>query len=158
MLKQEGMPDTSKETVLYPASFPIPTEFGVEKEFHTTVGYSGEMSKASGKMVSKTFYHCTVCTKRSQMKIVCTTTAGTTYIFLLGAPGQNVENSTRPLRVSRNMSPRSMAGSFHLSLEQRRGQGHGDWSFIGQLISILFKFCINILLPAMNCIVFCTYV
>ena len=33
MLGQEGVMDTSKETVLYPASLPIPTEFGLEKDF-----------------------------------------------------------------------------------------------------------------------------
>ena len=32
------------------------------------MGYSEEVSKASGKMVLKTFYHCTVCTKRLQNK------------------------------------------------------------------------------------------
>ena len=68
MLKQKGMLDTSKETVLYPTSFPIPTEFSIEKEFHPTVGYSEELSKTSCKMVSKTFYHCTVCTRRLQNK------------------------------------------------------------------------------------------
>ena len=68
MLKQEDMSDTSKETILYPTSFPIPTEFGIEKEFHPTVGDSEEVSKASGMMVMKTFYHCTVCTKRLQNK------------------------------------------------------------------------------------------
>ena len=62
------MPDTNKETILYPTSLPIPTEFGVEKEFHPTMGYFQEKSKASGKMISKTFYHCTICTKRLQNK------------------------------------------------------------------------------------------
>ena len=33
MLKQEGLPDTSKETILFLASLPIPTKFGLEKEF-----------------------------------------------------------------------------------------------------------------------------
>ena len=68
MLKQKGLPNTSKETILYPASLPIPTKFGVEKEFCPTVGYSEERSEASGKMISKTFYHCTICTKQSQNK------------------------------------------------------------------------------------------
>ena len=67
MLKWEGILDTSQETILYPASLPIPTEFGIE-EFCPTMGYSEEKSKASGKMISKTFYHCTICTKRSQNK------------------------------------------------------------------------------------------
>ena len=33
VLKQEGLPDTSKETILFPPSLPILTEFGLEKEF-----------------------------------------------------------------------------------------------------------------------------
>ena len=68
MLRQEGVMDTSKETVLYPASLPIPTEFGLEKDFCPTVRYLEEPSKASGKMVTKTYYNCTVCNKRSQNK------------------------------------------------------------------------------------------
>ena len=68
MPKQDGMPDTSKEIILYPASFPIPTKFSVEKEFHPTVGYFEEVSKARGKMVSRTFYHYTIYTRRSQNK------------------------------------------------------------------------------------------
>ena len=68
MLRQEGMPDTSKETILYLTSLPIPTEFGLEKEFHPTIGYLEEPSKASGKMITKTYYNCTVCSKRSQNK------------------------------------------------------------------------------------------
>ena len=33
MLKQEGLPNTSKETILFPTSLPILTEFSFEKEF-----------------------------------------------------------------------------------------------------------------------------
>ena len=32
-LKQEGLPDTRKETILFPTSLPILTESGLEKEF-----------------------------------------------------------------------------------------------------------------------------
>ena len=66
MLKQEGLPDTIKETMLFPMSLPIPTDFGVEKEFYPIVGYTEEKSKASGKMVTKTYYNCTISNKRSQ--------------------------------------------------------------------------------------------
>ena len=66
MLKCEGLPDTSKETILYPTSFSIPTDFYIEKEFCPTIGYAEEKSKASGKMVTKSYYNCTICDKKSQ--------------------------------------------------------------------------------------------
>ena len=56
MLRQAGVTDTSRETVLYPASHPIPTEFGLEKDFRPTVRYLEEFSKASGKMVLRSMW------------------------------------------------------------------------------------------------------
>ena len=68
MLKQEGLPNTSKETILFLTSLPILTEFGLEKEFQPTINYLVEPSRASGQKITKTYYSCTICSKHSQNK------------------------------------------------------------------------------------------
>ena len=64
----KGGLDTSKPTILYPISRTIPVIIGILSEYMPMVHYAEEKSKASGKFVTKTFYHCTICPHQSQNK------------------------------------------------------------------------------------------
>ena len=113
MLKWEGLPDTSKETILYPISFPIPTELGIKKEFCPTVGYSEEKNKASGKMVLKTFYHCTICTERSQNKDSMYNHTMHHLNISIGCFWPNCRKKYEAPEASKNMFQRNTAAFLH---------------------------------------------
>ena len=64
----EGGPDISKPTILYPISHTIQVTICIPSEYMPMVHYAEERSKASGKFVTKTYYHCTICPHWSQNK------------------------------------------------------------------------------------------
>ena len=66
MLKQEGVPDTSKTKVVYPTSKTISYTIWVPTDYHPTVHQSEEPGKVTGHLVGRTYYHCMVCTHRPQ--------------------------------------------------------------------------------------------
>ena len=96
MLKQEGLPDTSKETILFPTSLPVPTEFSLEKEFQSTISYLEEPSGASGQKITKTTPVPFVVSIH-KTKIACTHIPDGTLTSLSDVPGWVVEKCTRPL-------------------------------------------------------------
>ena len=64
----EGGPDTSKPKVLYPTSTTLPVSIRIPPEYCPVVTPAEEISKASGKLVMKTYYQCVICSHHSQNK------------------------------------------------------------------------------------------
>ena len=67
-LHQEGGLDTAKLTVVYPTCTTIPHTIGITSDYYPVVTPTEETSKASRKLVSKTYYQCVICSHRGQNK------------------------------------------------------------------------------------------
>ena len=59
-LCQEGGLDTTKPTIIYPTSTSIPNTIGISSDYYPVMTPTEETSKASGKLISKTYYQCTI--------------------------------------------------------------------------------------------------
>ena len=66
VLKQEGIPDTSQTKTVYPTSVLMSHTLGILADYFPTSHQAEECSKSTGQMVVHTYYHCTICTYKSQ--------------------------------------------------------------------------------------------
>ena len=66
VLKQEGVPDTSKVKTVYPTSTTMSYTIGAPVDYFPTTHQAEEPSKATGQMVGCMYYHCTIYPHRSQ--------------------------------------------------------------------------------------------
>ena len=66
ILKQEGVPDTSKAKTVYPTSMSMSYSMGIPVDYFPSTHQAEEPSKATGQMVGHIYYHCTICPHRSQ--------------------------------------------------------------------------------------------
>ena len=66
VLKQEGIPDTSQTKTVYPTSVSMSHTLGIPADYFPTSHQAEERNKSTGQMVVRTYYHCTICTYKSQ--------------------------------------------------------------------------------------------
>ena len=66
VLKQEGIPNTSQTKMVYPTSVLTSHTLGIPADYFPTSHQAEECSKSTGQMVVHTYYHCTICTYKSQ--------------------------------------------------------------------------------------------
>ena len=66
ILKQEGVPDTGQAKMVYPTSTTISHTIGIPVDYFPTTHQAKELSKSTGQMVGHMYYHCTICSHRSQ--------------------------------------------------------------------------------------------
>ena len=66
MLKQEGLPDTNVTKTVYPTSMSMSHTIGIPSDYFPVSHQAEEPSKATGKLVTHTYYHCSVCSYKSQ--------------------------------------------------------------------------------------------
>ena len=66
VLKQEGIPDTSQTKTVFPTSMSMSHTLGIPADYLPTSHQAEECSKSAGQMVVHTYYHCTICTYKSQ--------------------------------------------------------------------------------------------
>ena len=65
-LKEEGVPDTSQAETVYPTSTTISHTIGIPADYFPTTYQAEELSKSTGQMVGRMYYHCTIWPHRSQ--------------------------------------------------------------------------------------------
>ena len=65
VLKQEGIPDTSRAKTVYPTSMSMSHTIGIPADYFPTSHQVEEHCKSMGQMVVHTYYHCTICPYKS---------------------------------------------------------------------------------------------
>ena len=66
VLKQEGIPNTSQTKTVYPTRVSMSHTLGILADYFPTSHQAEECSKSTRQMVVHTYYHCTICTYKSQ--------------------------------------------------------------------------------------------